>query len=113
MNFLPMFFQYVGFDDQVAAMLVMFGMLALGIGSLIGGYIGDFLAQWSRFHGRPLAAQLSVGAGIPCVLMLLAVVQPSTANFIPYASLLWCLGLLSSWVLSGVKRPILTEIVKA
>lgn len=112
MSFLTMFFQYVGFEDAQAASLVLIFNLSGGLGSLLGGYVGDTAAAWSTYHGRPVVGQLTVFAGIPLIAIVLFVVPPSTANYIWYGLLLSSVGLLSTWALTGVKRPILTEVVK-
>ena len=55
-------------------------------GGWIGGYVGDKAALWSPHHGRILACQLSVFAGVPLSLVILKV------------------GLSDSWLISN--RPL-------
>jgi len=112
LNFLPMFFQYVGFEDKKAAILMAIMFIAMGPGNIVGGYLGDFAAKYSRHHGRIVVAQISVFAGVPCMAVLFGYVTPSTTNFLPYACVLCCGGLFASWTMGGVKRPMLSEIVR-
>jgi hypothetical protein len=113
LDFLAMYFQYIGFKDDMAALLVTFLMLGLSFGVFFGGFIGDFMAQWSRHHGRLITAQTSIALGIFCVIPLFCAVTPAVTNFLPYAGLIWLLGLSASWTIAGTKRPILTEVVEA
>jgi len=111
MAFCTMFFQYTGMRDAEAAALCALMLLAVAIGRLLGGHIGDALASWSRYHGRPLAAQVSVISGIPSIILLFCV-APARPSSVPlYAFGVTVFGLTTSWCYTGVNRPILTEIV--
>lgn len=108
--FTTMYFQYSGFTDWQASLVVA----ALGIGGAIGGVLGgevaDRLARWSPFHGRALAAQISVVGCMP----LLFVAFGGTSASLPFTTVLvtmLAVGLIGSWCGGGVNRPILTEIV--
>lgn len=109
--FLTMFFQYIGIPDNRAALLYAVMLVALGLGHIVGGHIGDGLTKISRFHGRPLTAQISVLCGIPCVWLMLGCVPRQPSSWLTYALLLTCFGITASWCSSGVNRPIFTEVV--
>jgi len=109
--FLIMFFQYVGMSDAEAAALYAICSLALTFGLAIGGLVGDRLTVWSRFHGRPLTAQISVMSGIPLIAVLFLAIPRESDNLFWYALILTLFGLTASWCGVGVNRPILTEIV--
>jgi len=109
--FLIMFFQYIGMTDHDSAVLYASMTIALAFGNVIGGFVADCLARWSRFHGRPLAAQVSVAAGIPLVFAVLQYVPRKVESLFIYAVLLCTFGLTASWCSGGVNRPILTEVV--
>lgn len=111
MTFCTMFFQYTGMRDTDAAVLYSLMLMAVAVGRLIGGHVGDSLTSWSRYHGRPLAAQISVFSGIPSIILLFCVVPAQPSSFPFYAFGVIIFGLTSSWCYSGVNRPILTEIV--
>jgi len=109
--FSTMYFQYVGLTDFGASTLSATFTIACAFGGLMGGFIGDRLARWSRYHGRPLTAQVSVFSGIPLVVLIYAVVPREADYFLLYLGLLFLLGLLASWCAAGVNRPILCEVV--
>lgn len=111
LTFCTMFFQYTGMRDVDAAALYSLMLFALAIGKLVGGHIGDAFASWSRFHGRPLAAQISVLSGVPSIILLFCVVPAELSSVPLYAVGVTIFGLTTSWCLTGVNRPILTEIV--
>mmetsp|Transcript_46257 Transcript_46257/g.100566 ORF Transcript_46257/g.100566 Transcript_46257/m.100566 type:complete len:478 (+) Transcript_46257:123-1556(+) len=109
-SFGPMYFQYVGVSDLSAGIICGMVILGGGLGGLGGGIIADRLAQWSPNHGRPLAAQLSVGLGILALMLLLCIPRdPSMQVFMGMSSLL--LGLVASWCATGCNRPVMLDIV--
>lgn len=112
MTFMTMFLQYSGQSDTHAGLLQGLKMLSVGFGALIGGYLGDWLTvHSSRFHGRPLTAQISFSCAIPVVWMLLFVVPAQESTFALNMLFLMALGLLATWSETGTSRPILTEVV--
>lgn len=111
MSFALFYFQYVGVSDFGASALFSTSMIGSAIGGVLGGIVGDRMAVWSRRHGRPLTAQISVASGIPLIAMILARVPRDPSYFNTYAVLVFIFGLVSSWCAPGVNRPILSEIV--
>lgn len=111
LSFLSMFFQYGGFEDKKAALLVAVMFFTMGFGVLGGGHLGDFAARCSRYHGRIVVAQVCVLLSIPCMIVLFLFITPSASNFLPYACVLSCVGLFQ-WLTPAAKRPILCEIVR-
>jgi len=111
MNFNVMYLQYVGFSDYLAATLAVFFLAAQGFGNILGGYVGDILENWMKYHGRPLTAQITVFSGIPLVAITFLLLPKSNHYFWLYGSLLFLMGLMASWALAGVKRPMLSQII--
>jgi len=111
LSFCTMFFQYVGMPDTEAAALYSILVLSLAFGSIIGGLVSDSLTAWSRYHGRPLAAQISVMAGIPVICTIFLGLPAERESQFWYAVLLITFGLTASWCGAGVNRPVLTDIV--
>jgi len=111
LSFAILFFQNSGLSDFQASVTFSANIIGGGIGGVLGGYIGDRLAQWSQNHGRPFTAQISVVAGIPLIIGILAVVPRQPSSFLIFFSLMLTFGLLASWCAAGVNRPILAEIV--
>jgi MFS family permease len=111
LSFTTMFYQLSGFTDIQAASLASLGILAGGLGQLLGGNIGDWLEKRYPLQGRPLTAQISVLCGIPFVYLLFIGLPQSATDFWPRALLVFCFFLTATWCCAGVNRPILSEIV--
>jgi predicted MFS family arabinose efflux permease len=111
MSFATMYFQYRGLLDYQAAIVICMFHLGGGIGSLLGGVIGDTLNVYSRNHGRPWTAQISVLLGIPIVYAAFTVEPPPSMAMRSLASLVFMLGTLSQWCAAGCNKPIFLEIV--
>lgn len=111
LSFSILFFQYCGISDFWSAMLYGFTIACCGIGGLAGGLIADWLASLTPNHGRALAAQISVIAGVPIIATLLEVVPADPSSFWAYVVLMGSFGLTASWCGTGVNRPIMSEIV--
>jgi MFS family permease len=111
LSFAIMFFQYVGVTDFQAAVLFASFLISLGLGNVLGGHVGDILTAWSRFHGRPLTAQISVLSGIPLIIWLLVFIPRRASSYGQYGFFMCLFGLTASWCKTGVNRPVLTEVV--
>jgi len=111
LGYSTLFFQIGGLSDLQASIIQVMQQISGSLGSLLGGFISDRLTLWSRFHGRPLTAQMSVLAGIP-VAWFIFMQQPPSWAFVYYLLLMVTLGLTATWCGIGVNLPILSEIVK-
>lgn len=111
LDFLAMWFIYVGIDPLSTSLLFATLPLGAAAGNVAGGLIGDAFSRWSKYHGRPLTAQISVGLGIPVVAALFMVIPREPASFYQYLGCLLTLGLVSSWCSGGVNAPILSQVV--
>lgn len=112
LGFAILYFQYVGMSDFEAALLVGMSTVGGAFGGLLGGFMADTLHGWSRFHGRPLAAQISVASGIPLVVVIYYAMPQNPSLFYWFAILMFSFGLMAAWC-QCVNRPILAEIVPA
>lgn len=112
MGFEMMFLLYVGFDPATLSVLNIATAPVRIVGGLVGGYVGDWAAWCSPYHGRAWTAMISVAAGIPCAIMMVKTL-PETVG----PSLLWYIvwkhifSLTATWCLTGVNRPILNDVV--
>lgn len=111
LGFMTLYFQTSGLSDVQAGILTSASKAAQGVGHLMGGYIGDFAARQSRYHGRPLVAQFSAVAGIPFLYLLFCGLPPDPAAFGWYLAILTGLGLTATWQLAGTNWPMFTEVV--
>jgi len=82
-------------------------------GTILGGYICDWLASRYLNQGRALAAQISVACGIPIMYMNFAGIHPSDGGFWIYLGLNCAFGVLASWPQGGTNFPTLSQIVPA
>jgi len=111
MTFMTLWFQYMGISNFKAGLLITFMTFACGVGGIVGGFVGDRLAEWSPFHGRPLAAQISVASGIGVFLLILFAVPHSPSSYPFFVLLLIAFGLTASWAGVGCNSPLLIELV--
>eukprot|EP00900_Chrysochromulina_parva_P004497 jgi/Chrpa1/14048/Chrysochromulina_OHIO_Genome00004255-RA len=110
-GFGPLWLQYSDLSrDQISLALVCFGV-GNGFGELLGGLLGDIAASYAPDTGRVRVAQVSVLLGITWVVTLFCVISDAAKSPSTVMALLFFLGLTGSWVGSGVKTPMLAEIV--
>lgn len=111
LSFMIFYFQYLGITDTGAATIFALSMVGGGLGGLLGGVVGDRMAQWSPMHGRAFTAQVSVATGIPLIFIVLACIPRDASYFYTYCIAIFIFGIMASWCGTGVNRPILAEIV--
>eukprot|EP00429_Kryptoperidinium_foliaceum_P047408 CAMPEP_0176121490 /NCGR_PEP_ID=MMETSP0120_2-20121206/61154_1 /TAXON_ID=160619 /ORGANISM="Kryptoperidinium foliaceum, Strain CCMP 1326" /LENGTH=539 /DNA_ID=CAMNT_0017456041 /DNA_START=119 /DNA_END=1736 /DNA_ORIENTATION=+ len=111
MAFTTMYFQYIGVSGSLAGLVTAFKIVGTGIGSVLGGIIGDNLAMRSPMYGRALTAQFSVLMCIPIASAVFLLVPAEASMWTVHAGLLFLLGLLH-WCSSGCNKPILVELVE-
>merc|ERR1712045_1083073 len=73
LGYKTLFFQLAGLSDFQASMMDVILQLSSAVGQVIGGATGDVLTRCSRYHGRPITAQITVLAGMPiawCIFMI-------------------------------------------
>lgn len=113
MGYQTLFFQLSGMSAMQASGLQAVSQISCAAGCLLGGFVGDRFASWSRFHGRPMVAQISVLSGIP-IAWRTFMCYPEPGYALPfYLPLVVSLGILATWCAAGVNLPILSEIVPA
>eukprot|EP00446_Apocalathium_sp_SHHI-4_P030124 CAMPEP_0177237486 /NCGR_PEP_ID=MMETSP0367-20130122/46020_1 /TAXON_ID=447022 ORGANISM="Scrippsiella hangoei-like, Strain SHHI-4" /NCGR_SAMPLE_ID=MMETSP0367 /ASSEMBLY_ACC=CAM_ASM_000362 /LENGTH=540 /DNA_ID=CAMNT_0018688479 /DNA_START=23 /DNA_END=1645 /DNA_ORIENTATION=+ len=113
LGYKTLFFQLGGIKDWQASIIDVASQIAGSMGGMIGGIVGDSLSRCSRFHGRPITAQISVLAGIPVAWFIFMTSPPESSAFTYYLLLMIVLGLTATWCGVGVNLPILSEIVKS
>ncbi|XP_024978110.1 uncharacterized protein LOC112515490 [Cynara cardunculus var. scolymus] len=111
MVFFTMWFELIGFDHQKAATLLSLFGAGCSFGSLLGGIIGDRMAQIYPHSGRIMCAQFSAIMGIPYSLFLLRVIPQSVDSYLTYAITLLLMGLTISWNGSAANAPMFAEVV--
>jgi len=81
------------------------------IGTMIAGYVADFLARRLGYHGRPLNAQITVSISIPLIYFQFYGIPAGKGSFGLYFGILAAFGILGTWAQSGTNFPILSDIV--
>lgn len=110
-GFKTLYFQMVGIDDALAGTISSCGTVAVGLGVLLGGCIGDFFAARCKHHGRALTAQISIAMGIPLEFLMLWGIAPFNGNLAWYIVLTCLHGVFATWPLTAAKLPLLSELV--
>jgi len=108
MQFLAMYFQYLGLPDAQAGFAAAMYQFSRGLGYFGGGTIGDVLAKWSPHHGRTFAAQLSCILSLPLVWLLFHVIGDNVPAIVV---VVFTLGLVSVWPKTACNKPILIDVV--
>ncbi|KAH9538951.1 hypothetical protein CY35_15G034400 [Sphagnum magellanicum] len=110
-SFTTLWLELMGFKRIDAAISV--GLLSVGnmLGSVFGGWVGDFSAQLSPNAGRILCAQFSALIGIPLSGILLLGLPQVSAPAWAYGFVLFLMGFLMSWNSPATNWPIFSEIV--
>lgn len=110
-SFTTLWLELMGFKRIDAAISV--GLLSVGnmLGSVFGGWVGDFSAQLSPNAGRILCAQFSALIGIPLSGILLLGLPQVSAPVWAYGFVLFLMGFLMSWNSPATNWPIFSEIV--
>eukprot|EP00293_Proteomonas_sulcata_P002233 CAMPEP_0184324196 /NCGR_PEP_ID=MMETSP1049-20130417/134023_1 /TAXON_ID=77928 /ORGANISM="Proteomonas sulcata, Strain CCMP704" /LENGTH=475 /DNA_ID=CAMNT_0026645905 /DNA_START=188 /DNA_END=1612 /DNA_ORIENTATION=- len=111
LTFLTLFLQYCGLSDLKAGIVSMTVVFSCGAGGIVGGVIGDRLTKWSRFHGRPCTAQISVLAGMIAMAILLCWVPKKADSFAGFMMVSVVFGVTASWAAVGCNSPMLLELV--
>lgn len=115
MVFFTLYLQLLGMSDFDAALLYALFLGGTAFGGLMGGWIGDIAARFYPNHGRIMATQFSVAAGVPFSLLLLKGLPrdgaPGTVAL--YAVVLTSMGSLISWAAPCFNNPAFSELVPA
>jgi MFS family permease len=99
LSFLSMWLELIGFTHEQTSVFTTIFAVATSIGGLLGGKMGDFLAQRYPNAGRIILSQISAGPAIPlgAVLLLGLPDEPSRSSSIAHGLDLFIMGLVISW----------------
>ncbi|CAN1338292.1 hypothetical protein LINPERPRIM_LOCUS37999, partial [Linum perenne] len=85
--------------------------VAISIGGLFGGKMGDILAKQFPNSGRIILSQISSGSAIPLAAFLLLVLPDDPSTGFMHGLVLFVMGLSISWNGPATNNPIFAEIV--
>jgi MFS family permease len=110
-NFLPMWLELIGFSHLYTAFLLNLSTIGIAIGGVLGGMMGDFLAQRLPNAGRIILSQISSGSEVPlaAILFLVLPIDPSTR--VSHAIILFIMGLLTSWDAPATNKYVLRKFL--
>ncbi|CAI0374696.1 unnamed protein product [Linum tenue] len=97
LSFAPMWLELVGFSHEKTALLMTFFTVAISIGALFGGIMGDALAKRLPNSGRIILSQISSGSAIPLAAVLLLVLPDDPSTGFIHGLVLFVMGLSISW----------------
>ncbi|KAG2486460.1 hypothetical protein HYH03_014907 [Edaphochlamys debaryana] len=111
--FLTLYLQLLGFSDAAASALMALLLGGTAAGALVGGWLGDRVAERHPHHGRIALVQFSVGIGVPLtvVLMRCMPLEATGGAAVGYGLLLTLKGVLTSWAAPACNNPVFAEIV--
>ncbi|XP_043721412.1 uncharacterized MFS-type transporter YwfA-like isoform X2 [Telopea speciosissima] len=97
LSFVPLWLELIGFSHKETAFLMSIYVVAVSLGGLFGGKMGDILSKHFPNSGRIVLSQISSGSYIPlaAVLFLALPYDPSTAFM--HGLVLFVMGLFVSW----------------
>jgi len=105
------FFQYSGLNDQIVAFINTLYMLGGGLGSLVGGLIGDSLYKYSAKYGRALTGQLAYILCLPCTILLYNADPAGFSSQFIYGTLQFMNGFVN-FALTACVCPIIADVVQ-
>ncbi|CAL5074584.1 unnamed protein product [Urochloa decumbens] len=113
LSFLSMWLELIGFSHEDTAIFTTTFAVATSIGGLLGGKMGDFLAQRYPNAGRIILSQISAGSAVPLAAVLLLGLpdDPSRSSGVAHGLVLFIMGLIISWNGAATNGPIFAEIV--
>jgi MFS family permease len=99
LSFLSMWLELIGFSHEDTAIFTTIFAVATSIGGLLGGKMGDFLAQRYPNAGRIILSQISAGSAVPLAAVLLLGLpdDPSRSSGVAHGLVLFIMGLIISW----------------
>ncbi|KAL3675576.1 hypothetical protein R1sor_025524 [Riccia sorocarpa] len=111
MVFFTMWLELIGFGHKGAASLVGIFTGGCAVGSLFGGWIGDWAERRFPGSGRIMCAQFSSFISVPFSCFLLLVLPQDPEYYGLYATTLLFMGLTVSWCATCANNPIFADIV--
>ncbi|CAN1338293.1 hypothetical protein LINPERPRIM_LOCUS37999 [Linum perenne] len=111
LSFAPMWLELIGFSHEKTAVLMTLFTVAISIGGLFGGKMGDILAKQFPNSGRIILSQISSGSAIPLAAFLLLVLPDDPSTGFMHGLVLFVMGLSISWNGPATNNPIFAEIV--
>ncbi|PON55024.1 Major facilitator [Parasponia andersonii] len=110
-SFAPMWLELIGFSHETTALLWTIFIVAVSLGGLFGGKMGDILAKRLPNTGRIILSQISAGSAIPLAAVLLLVLPDDPSTAFNHGLVFFIMGFLVSWNAPATNNPIFAEIV--
>lgn len=109
--FAPMWLELIGFSHAKTGFLMSMFVVAVSLGGLFGGKMGDFLAKRFPNSGRIVLSQISSGSAVPLAAVLLLFLPDDPSSWFSHGLVLFIMGLSISWNAPATNNPIFAEIV--
>lgn len=111
LNYRGLFFQWSGINKGQISEIFYFASYVAVFSSFLGGLVGDSLNSSRPLHGRVLAAQITVFAGIP-IAFVTFMISPIFDPFSFYLIMTVILVLMTTWTPSACNNPILCSLAR-
>ncbi|KAA8538057.1 hypothetical protein F0562_027363 [Nyssa sinensis] len=111
LSFATMWLELIGFSHEKTAFLIAMFVIAISLGGLFGGRMGDILSKRLPNSGRIILSQISSASAIPLTAILLLVLPDDPSTMALHGLVLFITGFCISWNSSATNNPIFAEIV--
>lgn len=108
-NFRGLFFREAGLNEAEMTAILTYSTYGSLIGNMLGGLLGDLLSRVWGVHGRVVAAEISIYAGIPIALVTF-VIPPIGDAYTYYLNVTIALALMTAWVPVACNNPVLCAL---
>jgi len=110
-SFMIMYFQYSGISNQMCGVIMSLRLIGEGIGSALGGYVGDQAHKMAPKYGRVCIALWSVSLSVPFTIFIFRAVTPSAHLALFYAGIMFMQGIMTTWEVTGCINPVLVDVM--
>ncbi|KAL6867575.1 hypothetical protein ACP4OV_015599 [Aristida adscensionis] len=110
-SFAAMWLELVGFTHWETTVLTNLNNVAVGLGGVFAGFIGDPVARRFPDTGRVALAQVCTASTVPLAAVLLLALPDDPSAGLSYAAAFFAMGFVASWCAVTTNNPIFAEIV--
>eukprot|EP00440_Ansanella_granifera_P048249 gb/GFBE01052267.1/.p1 GENE.gb/GFBE01052267.1/~~gb/GFBE01052267.1/.p1 ORF type:complete len:499 (+),score=84.43 gb/GFBE01052267.1/:1-1497(+) len=110
-SFTTMYLQYLSIPNSMCGLILALRTVGEGIGSALGGYLGDTAHARCPNSGRIMVAMFSVLINTPFLYVAFMGVGRMADSAVVFAGVFFVAGVLTTWEVPGCLNPVLVDIV--